>query len=144
MLWHPNWSKKSEQSFDLQELEDFYLPYKKRKKTKADSAREKGLEPLAKIIMSQRNDDIDFLASKYVNNEVTNEDEALQGARDIIAEWVNENLYVRKNLRRLFQRKAIISSKVVKAKKDEEADSEIQPVFRMAGSTQQNPKAIDY
>lgn len=125
----PELKQKIEQSFDLQELEDFYLPYKKRKKTKADSAREKGLEPLAKIIMSQRNDDIDFLASKYVNNEVTNEDEALQGARDIIAEWVNENLYVRKNLRRLFQRKAIISSKVVKAKKDEEAAQKFSQYF---------------
>jgi uncharacterized protein len=111
--------QKIEQSFDLQELEDFYLPYKKRKKTKADTAREKGLEPLAKIIMSQRSDDIDFIASKYVNQNVADEDEALQGARDIIAEWINENLYVRKNLRRLFQRKAVISSKVVKAKKDE-------------------------
>lgn len=125
----PELKQKIEQSFDLQELEDFYLPYKKRKKTKADSAREKGLEPLAKIIMSQRNDDIDFLASKYVNNDVANEDEALQGARDIIAEWVNENLYVRKNLRRLFQRKAIISSKVVKAKKDEEAAQKFSQYF---------------
>ncbi|WP_312823453.1 Tex family protein [Epilithonimonas sp.] len=125
----PELKQKIEQSFDLQELEDFYLPYKKRKKTKADTAREKGLEPLAKIIMSQRNDDIDFLASKYVNNDVANEDEALQGARDIIAEWVNENLYVRKNLRRLFQRKAIIFSKVVKAKKDEEAAQKFSQYF---------------
>ncbi len=125
----PELQQKIEQSFDLQELEDFYLPYKKRKKTKADTAREKGLEPLAKIIMSQRNDDIDFIASRYINHHVTNEDEALQGARDIIAEWVNENLYVRKNLRRLFQRKAIISSKVVKAKKDEEAAQKFSQYF---------------
>lgn len=121
--------QKIEQSFDLQELEDFYLPYKKRKKTKADTAREKGLEPLAKIIMSQRSDDIDFIASKYVNQNVANEDEALQGARDIIAEWINENLYVRKNLRRLFQRKAVISSKVVKAKKDEETAQKFSQYF---------------
>lgn len=125
----PELQQKIEQSFDLQELEDFYLPYKKRKKTKADTAREKGLEPLAKIIMNQRNDDIDFMASRYINHHVTNEDEALQGARDIIAEWVNENLYVRKNLRRLFQRKAIISSKVVKAKKDEEAAQKFSQYF---------------
>lgn len=121
--------QKIEQSFDLQELEDFYLPYKKRKKTKADTAREKGLEPLAKIIMSQRSDDIDFIASKYVNQNVADEDEALQGARDIIAEWINENLYVRKNLRRLFQRKAVISSKVVKAKKDEETAQKFSQYF---------------
>lgn len=125
----PELKQKIEQSFDLQELEDFYLPYKKRKKTKADTAREKGLEPLAKIIMSQRSDDIDFIASKYVNQNVADEDEALQGARDIIAEWINENLYVRKNLRRLFQRKAVISSKVVKAKKDEETAQKFSQYF---------------
>jgi len=121
--------QKIEFSFDLQELEDFYLPYKKRKKTKADTAREKGLEPLAKIIMSQRSDDIDFIASKYINQNVADEDDALQGARDIIAEWINENLYVRKNLRRLFQRKAIISSKVIKAKKDDEAAQKFSQYF---------------
>lgn len=125
----PELMQKIEQSFDLQELEDFYLPYKKRKKTKADTAREKGLEPLAKIIMSQRSDDIDSIASKYVNQNVADEDEALQGARDIIAEWINENLYVRKNLRRLFQRKAVISSKVVKAKKDEETAQKFSQYF---------------
>ncbi|TDX86154.1 Tex family protein [Epilithonimonas xixisoli] len=121
--------QKIEQSFDLQELEDFYLPYKKRKKTKADLAREKGLEPLAKIIMSQRNDDIEYLASKYINQDVADEEEALKGARDIIAEWINENLYVRKNLRRLFQRKASISSKVVKAKKEDEAAQKFSQYF---------------
>jgi len=121
--------QKIEFSFDLQELEDFYLPYKKRKKTKADTAREKGLEPLAKIIMSQRSDDIDFIASKYINQNVADEEQALQGARDIIAEWINENLYVRKNLRRLFQRKAIICSKVVKSKKDEEAAQKFSQYF---------------
>lgn len=125
----PELKQKIEQSFDLQELEDFYLPYKKRKKTKADTAREKGLEPLAKIIMSQRSDDIEFLASKYVNQNVADEEEALKGARDIIAEWINENLYVRKNLRRLFQRKALISSKVVKAKKEEEAAQKFSQYF---------------
>ncbi|MBV6879865.1 Tex family protein [Epilithonimonas ginsengisoli] len=121
--------QKIEQSFDLQELEDLYLPYKKRKKTKADTAREKGLEPLAKIIMSQRNDDVEFLASKYLSKEVADESEALQGARDIIAEWINENLYIRKNLRRLFQRKAIITSKVVKAKKEDEAAQKFSQYF---------------
>ena len=92
----PELQQKITQSFDLQELEDLYLPYKKRKKTKADSAREKGLEPLAKMIMSQKSDDVAYLASKYLNKDVADEDEALQGARDIIAEWLNENLYIRK------------------------------------------------
>lgn len=121
--------QKIEQSFDLQELEDFYLPYKKRKKTKADVAREKGLEPLAKVIMSQRSDDVEFLASKYINQEVADGEEALKGARDIIAEWINENLYVRKNLRRLFQRKALISSKVVKSRKEEEGAQKFSQYF---------------
>lgn len=125
----PELAQKINQSFDLQEIEDLYLPYKKRKKTKADTAREKGLEPLAKIIMSQKSEDIEYLASKYLNQEVTNEDEALQGARDIIAEWLNENLYIRKNLRRLFQRKATIATKVVKAKKDEEDAQKFSQYF---------------
>ncbi len=115
----PELDKKIQQSFDLQELEDFYLPFKKKKKTKADVARENGLEPLAKIIMAQGKDDVDFLATKYLNDNVINEDSALQGARDIIAEWINENIFVRKQLRRLFQRKATITTKVVKTKKDE-------------------------
>lgn len=115
----PELDKKIQQSFDLQELEDFYLPFKKKKKTKADVARENGLQPLAKIIMSQGKDDVDFLATQYLNDNVINEESALQGARDIIAEWINENIYVRKQLRRLFERKATITTKVVKAKKDE-------------------------
>jgi protein Tex len=120
---------KIENSFDLQEIEDLYLPYKKKKKTKADTARENGLEPLAKIIMSQRNEDIEFTASKYLNDKVANEDEALQGARDIIAEWINENIFIRKDLRRLFQRKAEIATKVVKTKKDDEAAQKFSQYF---------------
>jgi protein Tex len=125
----PELKSKIENSFDLQELEDLYLPYKKKKKTKADVARENGLEPLAKIIMSQKNDGLEFLASNYLNANVKNEDEALQGARDIIAEWINENLYIRKNLRRLFQRKAVVSTKVVKTKKDAEAAQKFKQYF---------------
>lgn len=128
----PELKSKIENSFDLQELEDFYLPYKKKKKTKADVARENGLEPLAKIIMSQKNDDIEFLASKYLSANVKNEDEALQGARDIIAEWINENIFIRKNLRRLFQRKAEISTKVVKIKKDDEGAQKFSQYFDWA------------
>ncbi len=123
---------KIDKSFDLQELEDLYLPYKKKKKTRADVAREKGLEPLAKIIMAQNSDDIEFMASKYLNAQVPNEDEALQGARDIIAEWVNENIYIRKNLRRLFQRNAIIETKVVKTKKEDEAAQKFSQYFEWA------------
>ena len=117
----PELRAKIEQSFDLQEIEDLYLPFKKRRKTKADAAKEKGLEPLAKIIMAQKNNgDIEQTAQNYLNKEVSSVEEALQGARDIIAEWINENIFIRKNLRRIFQRKAVISSKVVKTKKEEE------------------------
>ena len=135
----PELQHKITQSFDLQELEDLYLPYKKRKKTKADSAREKGLEPLAKMIMSQKSDDVAYLASKYLNKDVADEDEALQGARDIIAEWLNENLYIRKNLRRLFQRKAVIATKVVKTKKDEEDAQKFSQYFDWQESLNRTP-----
>ena len=119
----PELAKKINENFDLQEIEDLYLPYKKKKKTRADIARENGLEPLAKIIFSQGKDDIDFISTQYINDKVKNEDEALQGARDIIAEWINENIFIRKNLRRLFQRKAIVETKVVK-KKETEVDAQ--------------------
>ena len=125
----PELKSKIESSFDLQELEDFYLPYKKRKKTKADTARENGLEPLAKIIMAQKNDDLEYLASKYLNDKVANEDEALQGARDIIAEWINENIFIRKNLRRIYQRKAQVETKVVKTKKDDDEAQKFSQYF---------------
>ncbi|WP_348824674.1 Tex family protein [Flavobacterium aestuarii] len=125
----PELEKKIQQSFDLQELEDFYLPYKKKKRTKADVARENGLEPLAKIIMNQGKDDVDFLATQYLNENVINEESALQGARDIIAEWINENIYVRKQLRRLFERKSTITTKVVKAKKEEEGAQKFNQYF---------------
>ncbi|MFC6877391.1 Tex family protein [Flavobacterium myungsuense] len=125
----PDLSKKITECFDLQELEDIYLPYKKKKKTRADVARENGLEPLAKIIMAQNNDDVDFISSKYLNEKVRNEDEALQGARDIIAEWINENIYVRKQLRRLYQRKANIETKVVKKKAEDERAQKFSQYF---------------
>lgn len=130
---------KIENSFDLQEIEDWYLPYKKKKKTRADVARENGLEPLAKLIMAQNSDDIEFIASKYLNAKVPNEDEALQGARDIIAEWINENSYIRKNLRRMFQRKAVVETKVVKTKKDEEAAQKFAQYFDWAEQISKTP-----
>ncbi|MGE8555854.1 MAG: Tex family protein [Chryseobacterium jejuense] len=135
----PELKQRIEESFDIQELEDLYLPFKKRKKTKADAAKEKGLEPLAKIIMSQKNDDVQFLASKYLNNEVSSEADALQGARDIMAEWINENMYVRKNLRRLFQRKAVVTSKVVKAKKEEEDAQKFSQYFEWEENLSRTP-----
>ena len=125
----PELAKKLQDSFDLQELEDLYLPFKKKKKTKADVARENGLEPLATIIFAQKNDNIDYISTQYINENVINEEAALQGARDIIAEWINENIYVRQQLRRLFQRKATITTKVVKTKKDDEAAQKFTQYF---------------
>lgn len=135
----PELKTRIDESFDIQELEDLYLPFKKRRKTKADAAKEKGLEPLAKIIMSQKAQDIQFLASKYLNDQVSSEEEALQGARDIMAEWINENMYVRKNLRRLFQRKATVTSKVVKAKKDDEGAQKFSQYFEWEESLNRTP-----
>ena len=128
----PELKAKIEKSFDLQEIEDLYLPYKKKKKTKADVARENGLEPLAKLIFSQKNKNVDFISTQYINDKVKNEDEALQGARDIIAEWINENSCIRKNLRRLFQRKAIVSTKVVKKKQEEDEAQKFKQYFDWA------------
>lgn len=125
----PELNQKITTSFDLNELEDLYLPYKKRKKTKADTARENGLEPLAKIIMAQNSDDVDFIASRYLNDKVANEDEALQGARDIIAEWINENVYIRKTLRKIFGRKAAITTKITKAGKEDEKAKKFEQYF---------------
>jgi uncharacterized protein len=130
---------KIENSFDLQEIEDLYLPFKKKKKTKADVARENGLEPLAKIMMSQNADDVDFVASKYLNDKVANEDDALQGARDIIAEWINENIYIRKNLRRLFQRNATVTTKVVKKKAEEPDAQKFKQYFDWSESLSKAP-----
>jgi len=131
--------EKIESSFDLTELEDMYLPYKKKRKTKADTARENGLEPLAKMLMSQNVSDLDFVATKYINDKVANEDDALQGARDIMAEWINENMFIRKALRRKFQRNSTVSTKVVKAKKDEEAALKFEQYFDWSESLLKAP-----
>ncbi len=114
---------------DLTSLEDLYLPFKKSKKTKAEAARNNGLEPLAKIIMAQRSDDIEFIASKYLNKDVANEDEALEGARHIIAEWINERTDIRNQLRGQLERHALITTKVVKTKKDEENAQKFRDYF---------------
>ncbi|KFF01523.1 Tex family protein [Chryseobacterium luteum] len=135
----PELKQRIEESFDIPELEDLYLPFKKRRKTKADTAKEKGLEPLARIIMSQKSNDLMFSVSKYLNSEVSSEEDALQGARDIMAEWINENMYVRKNLRRLFQRKAVITSKAVKSKKDEEGAQKFSQYFEWEESLSRIP-----
>ena len=100
-------------------LEDIYLPYKPKRRTRAQIAREKGLEPLAKRIMQQNNENPQQLAALFVKDQVASADEALSGARDIIAEWVNESSVARQALRAIFAREAIISSRVIKGKETE-------------------------
>jgi len=102
----------------MAELEDIYLPYRPKRKTRASIAREKGLEPLATLIFSQRYNDISVRAAKFIDQEmgVNTVEDALQGANDIIAEWVNEDSYARKRIRTLFQKESELSSKVIKGK----------------------------
>ena len=125
----PELRKKFETAEDITQLEDLYLPFKKSKKTKAEVARKNGLEPLAKIIMAQRNDDIEFTASKYVNKEIENEDHALEGARHIISEWINERTDIRSQIRSQLARFAIISTKVVSTKKEDEKAQKYRDYF---------------
>ena len=106
----------------LNELEDIYMPYKPRRRTRAEVARRNGLEPLAKIIMSQRRDAVSDLARRYVNDEVADADAAIAGARDIIAEWVSEDSTVRERVRNAFERGAVISCRPVKGKEDAAAN----------------------
>ena len=105
----------------LQDVEDLYLPYKPKRRTKAEIARQKGLEPLAKMIMAQNSDDVNGMARRFVNKEkdVNSEDEALKGACDIIAEWVSENINGRNRIRKIYHRDGIISSTLVKGKEAE-------------------------
>ena len=106
---------------DGTELEDIYLPYKPKRRTRAEVARTKGLEPLAKMLMAQNGGGIESMALRFVKGEVKDTDEALQGARDIIAEWVSENERSRNTVRGTFAREARITAKVV-AGKEAEAD----------------------
>lgn len=124
---------------DLNSLEDLYLPFKKSKKTKAEVARKNGLEPLAKIIMAQRSDEIEFIASKYLNNQIQNEDEALEGARHIIAEWINERTDIRNQLRNQLERHALLISKVIKIKKDDEKAQKFRDYFDWSESLNRCP-----
>lgn len=110
-------------SKDLIALEDLYLPYKKKRKTKAETARLQGLESLAKMIMSQRVNDLKHTASKYISSEIKTIEDALEGARFIIAEWINERTDIRNNIRRELERFATISSKVIKSKIDDTSTS---------------------
>ncbi|MFT6811297.1 MAG: hypothetical protein ACJA01_004545 [Saprospiraceae bacterium] len=105
--------------WDGVQLEDLYLPFKKSRKTKADTARENGLETLAKIISAQRSNDLYQEAKRFVRGKVSNPEVALEGARHIIAEWINENLSMRSAIRSMFERYALLESKVIPKKKED-------------------------
>ena len=107
--------------FDSIVLEDIYLPYKQKRQTKGDKAKKLGLEPLARMIMSQRGGDPEQMAERFLKGDVVDEDMAIQGAVDIMAEWINENAIARGRVRTLFQRKAVFASKLVKGKEEEGA-----------------------
>lgn len=106
-------------SWSLAELEDIYLPFKPKRKTKASVARENGLEPLAGMLMKQQLGDVDHLAQRFVKGNISTVDEALEGARHIMSEWVSERRRAREAVRRLFRRKAVITAKIVKGKETE-------------------------
>ena len=106
--------------WNMSELEDMYLPYKPKRRTKADVARQQGLEPLARLLLLQRDSNPLKSAERFVKGDVKTADDALNGAKYIIAEIINENERVRKAIRAVFRREAVIVSKVVKAKADEE------------------------
>jgi uncharacterized protein len=114
----PELKAKIEKADTLTDLEDLYLPYKPKRKTKASIAKEKGLEPLADIIWKQGSEDVDTAAQGYIDDEkeVKTAEEALQGARDIIAERINENADVRNRLRKIFSNESVITSKLIKSK----------------------------
>ena len=101
------------------ELEDIYLPYKPKRRTKAEIAREKGLESLAKMIMAQQHGDVNLMAAKFVKGKVESVAEALNGANDIMAEWINESESARNAIRRIFSYEAVISSKLITNKEEE-------------------------
>ena len=118
-LLTPELKNRIENCFDAVELEDIYLPYKPKRRTKATIAREKGLEPLAKIIMKQLERSIESRAFSFLNENVKTVEDALEGARDIIAEWISENEKARNMVRRGFENSAEITAKVIKGKETE-------------------------
>ncbi len=130
---------KIEQAQDATTLEDLYLPFKKKRKTKAETARKNGLEPLAKIIMSQKANDIESIAFKYVKGDVTSVEDALEGARHIIAEWINERTDIRNTLRNELERHAQISTKVIKSKSTDEKAQKFRDYFDWSESLSRIP-----
>ena len=125
----PELRKQILEAIDMQTLEDLYLPYKARRKTRADIAREKGLEPLARLIYDQRDPRAMQKVRDFVGDAVATEEDALQGARDIIAEWINEDAPLRSKLRQLFDQDAHLYCKHARGKKDVEEAQKFRDYF---------------
>ena len=115
----PELKTRIENCWNSSELEDIYLPYKPKRQTRAEIARKKGLESLAKLIMAQHPMDVEGKALSFVKDDVKDTKDAIAGACDIIAEWINEDEYARNTIRNLFEREAVITAKVVKGKEEE-------------------------
>jgi uncharacterized protein len=135
----PELKKRIEDCFSATELEDIYLPYKPKRKTRATQAIEKGLEPLAKKIFDQEKFDVEEEASKFINEHVADAKEALQGARDIIAEWISENEQARAKIRQLFTQTAVLSSKVLSTIKEEPEAQKYRDYFEFSEPLSQSP-----
>lgn len=120
---------KIESTYDPDKLEDLYLPYKKKRKTKADAAIEAGLEPLAKILMAQRENQIEVVARRYRNQMAGTIEDVLEGAKHIVAEWINEDQIVREKVRQIYRRKASISAKVVKTEEKKPSSQKFSQYF---------------
>ena len=135
----PELTQKINNSKELTALEDIYLPFKKKRKTKAETARLQGLEPLAKMIMSQRINDLEPTASKYTSNEVKTIKDALEGASFIIAEWINERSDIRNAIRQELERYATISSKVIKKEINAEKAQKFKDYFDWSESLPRIP-----
>src|SRR5215211_843207 len=128
----PELKQRIEDCLSATELEDIYLPYKPKRKTRATQAIEKGLEPLAKKIFEQVVFNVEEEACKFINEEVKDTKEALQGARDIIAEWISENEQARASIRKLFTEYALVSSKGLTTKKEEEEAQKYRDYFEFS------------
>ena len=115
----PELRQKIEAALTMAEIEDIYLPFRPKRRTRATIAREKGLEPLAVIILEQKETDPDLKAEEFLNDKVATVEEAIAGASDIIAEWISEDVKARKQLRHLYEKEAVIFSKVIKGKETE-------------------------
>ncbi len=130
---------KIEEAITMVILEDLYLPFKKKRRTKAEAAREAGLEPLAKILLAQNGDDLKIVGKRFLNKEVSNLEEALDGAKHIIAEWISENTNVRQKLRRLYKTTAEITAKIVKAEKENPSAQKYKQYFDWQESLKRIP-----